>query len=601
MQDMQKELEAEGEKEKELYDKFMCFCETQESELSAASEKASTAIQELGAKKEADAAAKAGIEQELAEHKSDRDSAKQDLEEATNIRSKEVAEFTASSAEMKANIAAMASAIPALEKGLSGGASFVQFPQRAILKKIIAKDQNLDDYDRRGVTAFLDESTDDDSSSMNSGQIIGILKQMKDDFEANLKEAEDAEATAEAGFKSLQASKQKEIAVASQAIESKTVRSGELAVSIVQTKDGYEDAVAELDDTDKLLSSLKTQCAAKEKTNSASVLARAEEIKAIGEAITILNSDEALDIFKKSGAALVQGSHQGEGQIFLQRSAHKASRITHAQAILAETASKRKSPMMNLMLLSLNSKLKRHTRGRSKGNFDEISKMIEDMIGVLGKETVEDEKQKEWCQTEFDEADDEKKYHEDAVSGFDAKATDLADTIAGAKEEIATLGKEIQDIDKATVLATEQRKQEHSDYYDAMTMNGAALQLLAKAKDKLAKFYSFVQQDQADSAQDLAFVQVRAHVSREESESAHQQVSGSGILALLDQLMHDLKLGAQDAENNEKSDQKDYETLMAESSKTRTSDAEAITKKKSSNGRHGSQAPRGQGKNGCGH
>merc|ERR1719161_1821498 len=89
MQDMQKELEAEGEKEKELYDKFMCFCETQESELSAASEKASTAIQELGAKKEADAAAKAGIEQELAEHKSDRDSAKQDLEEATNIRSKE--------------------------------------------------------------------------------------------------------------------------------------------------------------------------------------------------------------------------------------------------------------------------------------------------------------------------------------------------------------------------------------------------------------------------------------------------------------------------------------------------------------------------------
>merc|ERR1711862_350435 len=107
----------------------------------------------------------------------------------------------------------------------------------------------MGDYDRRGVIAFLDQTTDEDSSSMNSGQIIGILKQMKDDFEANLKAAEDEEAQAEAGFKSLQASKQKEIAVASQAIETKMVRSGELAVSIVQTKDGHDDATMELDET----------------------------------------------------------------------------------------------------------------------------------------------------------------------------------------------------------------------------------------------------------------------------------------------------------------------------------------------------------------
>merc|ERR1719439_158506 len=33
LQDMQKEIEAEGAKEKELYDKFMCFCEGGEEEL----------------------------------------------------------------------------------------------------------------------------------------------------------------------------------------------------------------------------------------------------------------------------------------------------------------------------------------------------------------------------------------------------------------------------------------------------------------------------------------------------------------------------------------------------------------------------------------
>jgi hypothetical protein len=31
MQDMQKEIEAEGEKEKGLYEDFMCFCQTGEA------------------------------------------------------------------------------------------------------------------------------------------------------------------------------------------------------------------------------------------------------------------------------------------------------------------------------------------------------------------------------------------------------------------------------------------------------------------------------------------------------------------------------------------------------------------------------------------
>jgi len=404
---------------------------------------------------------------------------------------------------------------------------------------------------------------------------------MKEDFETNLKEAEEDEAKAEASFKSLQASKSKEISVASQAIESKMVRSGELAVSIVQTKDGLEDAKAELEDTTKFLASLKKQCAAKETENAASTKSRADEVAAIGQAIGILNSDEALDIFKKSSAAFAQQSQQGEGQIFLQRSAHKARRAAHAQAILAETAAKNKSPVVKLMLLSLNKKLNHRARRlSSKGNFDEIVKMIDDMIAVLGKETVEDEKQKEWCVNELDEADDEKKGHEDALSGFEAKESDLEDAIAGVKEEIETLGKEIAEIDKATVLATEQRKEEHADYYDSMTMNSAALQLLAKAKDKLAKFYSFVQQD-AETDQDTespTFVQVRAHRSLDASKAS--AASGSGIIALLDQLMNDLKMGAQDAENSEKSDQKDYEELMAESKNTRTADAEAITDKK---------------------
>merc|ERR1719316_1039818 len=92
MQDMQKEIEAEGEKEKELYDKFMCFCETAETDLANAAEAAKGKIAELSSKLEAETAEKSQTDQELTEHKSDREGAKKDVEEATAIRSKEKSE-----------------------------------------------------------------------------------------------------------------------------------------------------------------------------------------------------------------------------------------------------------------------------------------------------------------------------------------------------------------------------------------------------------------------------------------------------------------------------------------------------------------------------
>merc|ERR1719243_373625 len=105
----------------------------------------------------------------------------------------------------------------------------------------------MDTEDRKNVMAFLEEGGD---YAPASGQIVGILKGMKDDMEAELKEAIAAEEKAIAGFADLKASKEKEIEMATEAIETKTGRSGEVAVSIVQTKDGIEDTTEELADTE---------------------------------------------------------------------------------------------------------------------------------------------------------------------------------------------------------------------------------------------------------------------------------------------------------------------------------------------------------------
>merc|ERR1719161_545422 len=123
---------------------------------------------------------------------------------------------------------------------------------------------------------------------------------MKDDMEAELKETIAAEEKSVAGFGELKASKEKEVEMATEAIETKMARQGELAVSLVQTKDALEDATEEAADTSKFLATLEKDCGTKEKEMAERTAMRNQEIAAISEAISILNDDDALDVFKKS-------------------------------------------------------------------------------------------------------------------------------------------------------------------------------------------------------------------------------------------------------------------------------------------------------------
>merc|ERR1719272_262978 len=119
-------------------------------------------------------------------------------------------------------------------------------------------------------------------------------------MEAELKEAVADEAAAVAGYNDLKASKEKEVEMATEAIETKTARAGELAVSVVQTADALEDTKTEMADTQKFAEQLKSQCGTKEQEWATRQKARAQEVAAVSEAIGILNDDDALDTFKKS-------------------------------------------------------------------------------------------------------------------------------------------------------------------------------------------------------------------------------------------------------------------------------------------------------------
>merc|ERR1719247_2159825 len=119
LQDMQKSVEQEGEKEESLFEKFMCYCSNGEGALDASISEGNAQIEQLSAAIPRGEAEKSQLDQDIVTHKADREEAEKVIKESTAMRAKEAEEFAATSGDMKSNIQAMGTALEALKKGTS--------------------------------------------------------------------------------------------------------------------------------------------------------------------------------------------------------------------------------------------------------------------------------------------------------------------------------------------------------------------------------------------------------------------------------------------------------------------------------------------------
>merc|ERR1719191_1013862 len=426
--------------------------------------------------------------------------------------------------------------------------------------------------------------------SSSSGEIVGILKAMKDEMDKALNGAVSDEEKAAAGYAELAAAKKEEISAAGSAIESKTQRSGTLAVTITTTKGDIKDTTNEMEDTEAFLANLKVECAEKKKEWAVRCQIRAEEVAAISEAIKVLNDDDALDLFKKT-LSLSQGP-AGSQLGFIQQ--HEAQHNRAQQALQQLQSSK--VDQKNLQVQFLENALK-----TQKVDFTKVIKMVEEMEGVLKQEQASDDSQKQFCDKDISKSEKEQKDTEEEIASSAALIEECKEASAATAEEIAVLQKEIKELDLAVAEATEQRKEEHGEYIQFMEENNAAVQLLEKAKNKLSKFYRPTQYTEETTAapimlaqlptahlEGLAFVQVHHKEAPPppppETWGAYKKKSGksNGAMALLERLTKDLQDGLSDAEHDETTSQKDYETLMSDSQTSRAQKAQSITEKEAS-------------------
>merc|ERR1719274_273558 len=116
--------------------------------------------------------------------------------------------------------------------------------------------------------------------------------------------------------------------------------------------------------------------------------------------------------------------------------------------------------------------------------------MVDDMIGLEAEEQTKDDKQKPWCNGEFDKEDREEKAEKTEMASLEAEMEEESDAIAALEDEIKALTASVAGLDKTVALATEQRKEEHTEYTETIALTKTAIELIGKAKNRLQKFYN---------------------------------------------------------------------------------------------------------------
>merc|ERR1719240_2401077 len=209
-----------------------------------------------------------------------------------------------------------------------------------------------------------------------SGEIFGILKQMKETFETNLESSQKEEMENQKAYEDLKAAKEEEIEAGTNLIDTKTQQLASADEKNAQSKENLEDTEANLAADTAFLADLKEKCANMDQEYEERTKTRQLEIQAVSKALAFLSSDEAHDLFTRTfNPALVQ-----------KRSTLNSHRRVQVSKALETAAQKFQDPRLSTLA----------TQARLDA-FTKVKKSIQDMVDKLIKEKEYEIKHKDFC------------------------------------------------------------------------------------------------------------------------------------------------------------------------------------------------------------
>merc|ERR1712151_1199445 len=414
---------------------------------------------------------------------------------------------------------------------LSKHNSFIQMPQshRAsialTLQKAMERHASLLEgvftrSERRAAMAFIQapgfdsEPTFKQSYAPQSGEIFGILRQMKETFEANLSNSQKEELENQKAYEELKAAKEEEIAAGQAQIDTKTQELADTDEKNAQAKEDVVDTKKSLAADEEFLMMLKEKCSMTDKEWEERQKTRSLEMEACSKALAFLTSDDAHDLFTRTfNPALLQKSE-----------VRSSDRRNKASALLSAAAHKLESP--RLATLAVKVRL---------DAFERVKKSIDDMVAALLKEKADEIKHKDFCVDEFNtnQLQTEKKDRE--KQDLIAKIEDLELTIKTLTEEIENLKAEIAEMQVQLKRAGEDREKQNKEFQMTVADQRETQKLLTAAVAILGEFYG--------KAEKAAMLQKRQEPVGPPPpagfETYKKSAASGGVMSMLQQIISD--------------------------------------------------------------
>jgi hypothetical protein len=555
LKDMLKQLEKEAEEDEEIYDKMACWCETNDKEKTKSIANAEARISDLTTKIEELTANSARLNTEIKNHEKEVAANQAALDKATSIREKELAEFNAEEKDLLGSISALKAAVTVLSK--HHGGAFLEIPRSHAIGVAATLEHELQHHslllegvltrsERRAATAFIQAPEDyfdaaptfKQSYAPQSGEIFGILKQMKETFEQNLAASQKEELANQKAYEDLKAAKEEEIAAGQAQIDTKTQELADTDEKNAQAKEDIKDTRASLSADEEFLMMLKEKCQMTDGEWEERQKTRQLEMEACSKALAVLSGDDAHDLFTKTfNPAFVQDAAQ-----------FQSKRRSAASKLLADVAKKVQSP--RLATLAVRVRLDAFTR---------VKKAIDDMIAQLLVEKADEIKHKSFCVDEFNKNQLETEKKEREKTDLLAKIEDLEMTIDALTKAIDTLKAEIAEMQVQLKRAGEDRELENKEFQTTVADQRASQKLLQAALTILQDFYG-----KKDAA---AFVQRQEPAGPPPPpgfEAYKKNAASGGVMGMIQQIINDAKAMEAETIRSEEDAQKAYEDFVKE-------------------------------------
>lgn len=613
--DMKKQLENEAEKEAEMYDQMVCWCETNEKEKVKAIADAEAKDKDLVAEIEARSARFGSVSTEIEAMKKQIAEDSDALKTATAIREREAGDFRGNEKDLVQAITNLKNAIAVLQK--HQGAALVQLDApvvtslRTVLRDVSLKyEMLLAGEGKPSNVALLQEGTSE-TSGMNgvllgalntnvqmkeglpvdfaervlersagqlvgagflqekqpvfksgssaSGPIFGILTSMLDEFEKNLSTSQKDEIKAKEDYEALAAAKEEAIAAGKEKLDTMQAEDAGNAKALSDAKEDLELTRKTRTADVEFLRNLRVTCQNLDKEWELRSKTRSQEIAAVSEALAIIAEDDNREMLYKSTSFIQEQASEG---------VEMQQRRSKTVAYLRQRAGEPDFDADDLLAAWHNRRAPVATGPRAQlstlaitaslDSFTKVKAAMDKMVADLKAESKEEVELKAFCTKEFNENEKETYENNEQKADLEAKMERLAALIEQLQGEISDAQAQVAESELGVKKASQQREGENAEFQTTIADQRATQAILSKALKRLQDFYkkqkggAFVQQASLQTPP-VQFGKMK------------DNAGASPVIGMIQQIVEDSKATETEAITTEREAQANYETFVQDS------------------------------------